>query len=255
MRFSKLQKILAAMALAAAACIAQAGEITVSAATSLTNALREIASEYEARNPGSKVALNFGASGALLQQIARGAPVDVFASADQETMDMAVAQGLVAAAGRRDFTANTLVLVVPADSRLALKKLADLRQPGVRRIALGNPASVPAGRYARQALQAAGLWSEIEAKAIHTSNVRQSLDYVARGEVDAGFVYATDAALMRHKLAVAFAVPLDSAIRYPIAPTTASARDAKGVAASRFVDFVMSPAGQAILGKYGFLKP
>jgi len=251
MCFSAIKMLLAAVVIGVAG-MAQAGEITVSAAASLTNAFREIAASYEARHPGSKIALNFGASGALLQQMRKGAPVDVFAAADQESMDMAVKQGLVAAADRRDFARNALVLVVPADSKIVLRGLADLTQSAVGKIAIGNPASVPVGRYARRALQAARLWPQVEARAIHTQNVRQSLDYVARGEVDAGFVYATDAALMRDRIKIAFAVPLDVAILYPIARIAASAG---GVEAGRFVDFVMSADGQAILGKHGFLTP
>lgn len=245
-------KLLLTVAVFYTASQAHAGEITVSAAASLTNAFRDIAARYEAQHPGSKVALNFGASGALLQQMAKGAPVDVFASADLETMDMAVKQGLVNAVERKNFARNTLVLVVPADGKLPLKQLADLAQSGVGKVAIGNPASVPAGRYARHALHAARLWPQVEAKAITTQNVRQALDYVARGEVDAGIVYATDAAQMPHRLRVAFTMPLDEAILYPIARTAFSTASTE---AGRFVDFVLSRDGQTILGKYGFLKP
>jgi molybdate transport system substrate-binding protein len=242
--------MLAAAMLAAGA--AGAAQLTVSAPSSLTNAFKEIAQGYQAQYPGDQVALNFGASGALLQQIAKGAPVDVFASADQQTMDQAQRQGLVKAAGRRDFARNALVLVVPSDSAAPFKKLADLAQPGVLHIAIGNPASVPVGRYTRHALQAARLWDAVRPKMIGTQSVRQSLDYVARGEVDAGFVYATDAALMKDKVRVAFEVPLDVAISYPIAATAAGARPAE---AARFVGYVLSPAGQAVLARFGFRKP
>jgi len=132
--------------------------------------------------------VNFAASGALLQQLAKGAPVDVLASADQETLDQAAKQGLIQPASRRDFVRNTLVLVVPAGSKLAPKSLAELAQPAYGKVAIGNPASVPVGRYTQDALEAARLWPALSAKAVNTLNVRQSLDYVARGEVDAGFV-------------------------------------------------------------------
>ena len=229
-----------------------AGEVLVSAAASLTNAFKEVAQRYEAQHPGTKVLLNFGASGALLQQMAKGAPVDVFASADQETMDQAEQQGLVLVSGRRDFVSNSLVLVVPTDSKLNMAQLKDLSQAAVQKVAVGNPASVPVGRYAVHAMEQAKLWPAVQPKVIHTQNVRQSLDYVARGEVDAGFVYATDAAVMKDKVRVAFQVPLNVAIRYPIAVTSdsAHAQDARG-----FIAYVLSPAGQAILSKYGFLKP
>ncbi|WP_025917429.1 molybdate ABC transporter substrate-binding protein [Herminiimonas sp. CN] len=247
-----LKRLLAAAALIAAIGSACAADLTVSAASSLTNAFREIAQNYEAQYPQAKIALNFGASGALLQQMAKGAPVDVFASADQETMDMAEKQGLVGAGDRHDFVRNALVLVEPADSKLSIRRLEDLGQAGVKRVAIGNPASVPVGRYTQHALEAAKLWPMVQAKAISTQNVRQSLDYVARGEVDAGFVYATDAAIMQGKVKVVLEVPLDTAIRYPIAKTAASAN---GEEAKRFIGYVLSPAGQAVLHKFGFRKP
>jgi molybdate transport system substrate-binding protein len=231
---------------------AGAADLVVSAASSLTNAFNDIARGYEAQHAGTKVLLNYGASGALLQQIAKGAPVDVFASADQETMDQAVARNLVLPADRRNFVQNALVVVVPMDARVRVTRLSDLASAPVARIAIGMPASVPVGRYTKHALEAAKLWPAIEPKAIYTQNVRQSLDYVARGEVDAGFVYGTDAVVVKDKVRVAFSVPLDLPIAYPIARTRVGANAAE---AQRFVDYVLSPAGQAILGKYGFLKP
>lgn len=235
-----------------AAAPALAAELTVSAASSLGNAFKVLGQHYETQYPGSKVLFNVGASGALLQQLAKGAPVDVFAAADQETMDLAQKKGLVLAGERRNFARNELVVIVPAVSAIAVARLADLNQPHFRRVALGNPASVPAGRYSQQALQAARLWPAIAAKAITTHNVRQALDYVARGEVDAGFVYATDAALMKDKVRVALRVPLADPVSYPIAPLAASAN---GAEAQRFVGYVLSPAGQAVLAQYGFRKP
>ena len=252
MAFSFLKRSLAACLLAGLAGATMAGEITVSAAASLTNAFKDIAQGYEAAHPGSKVLLNFGASGALLQQMAKGAPVDVFASADQETMDMAQQQGLVRAADRQDFVRNALVVTAPVDAKAPPAALKDLAGPGVTRVALSSPASVPVGRYGKHALEAAGLWAAVQPKLIHTTNVRQSLDYVARGEVDAGFVYATDAALMKDKVKTAFAVPLDRAILYPIARTAASSKTTEAAA---FIAYVRSPAGQVILARYGFLKP
>lgn len=251
MRFY-VRHLATAVALIAASAQASAADLVVSAASSLTNAFNDIARSYEAQHVGTKVLLNYGASGALLQQIAKGAPADVFASADQETMDRAVAQNLVLAADRRNFVQNALVVVVPMDAKVRVAQLADLAAAPVARVAIGMPASVPVGRYTRHALEAAKLWPAVEPKAIYTQNVRQSLDYVARGEVDAGFVYATDAAIMKDKVKVAFSVPLDVPIAYPIARTKVGASAAE---AQRFVDYVLSPAGQAILAKYGFLKP
>ena len=130
--------------------------------------------------------------------------------------------------------------------------LKDLNAPQIQKIAIGNPASVPVGRYTQRALEAAKLWTALQAKAVNTQNVRQSLDYVARGEVDAGFVYATDAAIMKDKVRVALSVPLQEAIHYPIAPIAGSTHAEE---ARRFVAYVLSPAGQQTLAKYGFLKP
>lgn len=229
---------------------AWAADVTVSAAASLTDAFREIARGYEAQHPGARVLLNFGASGALLQQIAKGAPVDVFASADQETMDQAQKQNLIAE--RRDFTRNALVLILPMDSRLTLGALGDLTQPGVKRITMGNPAVAPIGRYARRALENANLWAAVDPRIIHAQNVRQALDYVVRSEVDAGFVFATDAAVMKDKVKVAFNVAVDVPMTYPIARIAAGP---SGEEAKRLIAYILSPAGQAVLAKYGFLKP
>jgi molybdate transport system substrate-binding protein len=232
---------------------AHAAELTVSAAASLTNAFKDLGPMFEAANPGTKVLFNFGASGALLQQIAKGgAPVDVFVSADQETMDQAQSQGLVQAAQRRDFVSNSLVVIVPASASGVPKAVSDLTQASYKRIAIGLPASVPVGRYTKSVLEAAGLWTAIEPKMVGATNVRQALDYVARAEVDAGFVYATDAALMPDKVKVALTVPTPKPVLYPAAPIAASENAAM---AMKFVDYLQSAQAQAVLARYGFGKP
>lgn len=232
--------------------VAQAGELTVSAAASLTNAFKDIAPLFEAAHPGTELRFNFAASGLLLQQMAKGAPVDVFASADQETMDQAQAQNLVKASQRRDFASNRLVVIVPSASAQAPRALADLTQPGYARIAIGLPASVPVGRYTKSVLEAAGLWAAIEPKMVGATNVRQALDYVQRGEVDAGFVYATDAALMADKVKLALSVPTPKPILYPVAPLPAGPNAAMG---EKFVDFLFTPPARAVLQKHGFGQP
>ena len=143
MRYSAACKWMATVLLATAAASAPAGQLLVSAASSLTQAFREVAVSYQARHPGVEVALNFAASGVLLQQLDKGAPVDVLASADQHTMDLAQQRGLVGA--RRDFARNSLVVIVPLAST-GLTGLADLAKPDITRVAIGNPAIVPAGR-------------------------------------------------------------------------------------------------------------
>src|SRR6218665_1557790 len=159
-----------------------AADLTASAAASLTNAFKELAPLFEAQNPDTKVQFNFGASGALLQQIAKGAPADVFASADQESMEQAQAQSLVKAGERRNFVSNSLVVIVPTGAAQVPKGIADLAQAGYARIAIGLPASVPVGRYTKAVLEKANLWGAIEPKVVGAQNVRQALDYVARGE-------------------------------------------------------------------------
>lgn len=231
---------------------ALAADLTVSAASSLSNAFKEIAPAFEAAHPGTRVRLNFGASDALLAQIAKGAPVDVFASADQETMDRAEAQKALLTGTRHDFVANRLVLVVPAAGSGAIKALPDLQLPAVQRVALGKPEGVPAGRYAKGALEAAKLWPAVAPKAVYASHVRQALDYVARAEVDAGFVYATDAAVQQDKVRVVAVVPTEAPIRYPVA---AVAGGGHAEAARQFIDYLRSPAGQALLARHGFQKP
>lgn len=246
-----LKTALAVAVLASSASIF-AAEVTVSAAASLTNAFKEIAENFEAAHPEHKVLLNFAGSGELLQQIAKGAPVDVFASADQETMDKAQAQGLLTDSSRKDFVHNTLVVITPSNSVLKIRTLDDLQQPALQRLAISNPDSVPVGRYSKQALLESKLWDALAEKMINTQNVRQSLDYVARDEVDAGFVYATDAAIMADKVKVQFTVPLKTVVSYPIALTKeGSAKELS----QQFIDFTFNPQSQAVLNKYGFSQP
>jgi len=218
----------------------------------LTNAFSDIGKEFEKANPEDKLLFNFGSSGQLLQQIARGAPVDVFASADQPTMDKAQKQNLIVRETRENFVRNKLVVVVPANSKVELRNLEGLGAADVRRIALANPESVPVGSYSKQALEAAALWDKLKDKYIGTTNVRQSLDYVARGEVDAGFVYLTDALIMPNRVKVAFEVPVSTEIVYPVAATKGNGNENR---ARKFITYLKSETAQKILQKYGFGKP
>jgi molybdate transport system substrate-binding protein len=226
------------------------GEITVSAAMSLRDAFREISKQYEERT-GAKVNFNFGASGALQKQIESGAPVDVFASAGIPQMDALATQGLIAPKTRRDFARNTLVLVVPADSTSGITAFADLGGAKVKKLAIGNPKTVPVGQYAEQSLTRLGLWQGLGPRLILAEDVRQALDYVARGEVDAGIVYASDVRATGDRVRTVATAPADShdPILYPIAVVQASGRQD---AARAFIDVVMSDEGQRILEKYGF---
>jgi len=232
------------------ACAEQ--EIIVSAAASLTNAFTEVGKKFEAANPGTKVVLNFAASGALLQQIEQGAPADLFASADQKTMDQANEKKLILPDTRKNFAGNGLVLIVPGDAKTPIKTLKDLTLKDITKISVGNPESVPAGRYAQEALTNEGLWEGLKPKFIFANSVRQVLDYVSRGEVDAGIVYATDAVIAKEKVRVMLKVEKHKPILYPIAVIAATR---KTDPAQRFIDFVLSKEGVEILSKYGFGKP
>jgi molybdate transport system substrate-binding protein len=233
---------------------AAAAELLVSAAASLTNVFKDIGVAFEKIQANTKVTFNFAASGPLLAQIERGAPVDVFATADQETMDKATEKGLIVPASRADFTANQLALIVPVDSKLGIRRARDLVQPDVKRIAIGNPVTVPVGRYAQQVLRKLELWDMLQSKFVNADSVRQVLDYVIRGEVDAGFVYVTDALVAKGKVTpvVDLNLETDKPIRYPIAVVASSTQVDLAAA---FIRFVQGPEGRTILQTYGFSPP
>ncbi len=226
-------------------------ELLVSAAASLTESFKEIGKSFSAKNPGVKVRYNFAGSGPLLQQIVQGAPVDIFASADQESMDKAEKGGFILPGSRMDFVGNSLVLIAPANMPL-LAGLADLKSGRVQKIAIGNPESVPVGRYTKAALENQGLWESLAPKCVMGISVKQALEYVMRGEVEAGFVYATDAAGVKDKVRVVAEIPTVSRIVYPVAVVAGSANKEKGQA---FIDYLRSPEAQGILAKYGFKRP
>ncbi|WP_038205628.1 molybdate ABC transporter substrate-binding protein [Xenophilus azovorans] len=241
-----------ALTLTAASPLLWAQEIVVSAAASLTNAFQAVGKAWSQANPGHKATFNFAASGALLAQMQQGAPVDVFASADQPTMDKAQAAGLIAQGTRSDFVKNELVLIVPAKSSKVPKSLDDLAGGAYQRIAAGTPASVPVGRYTMGVIEQAKLDAPLKPKWIYGESVRQVLDYVARGEVDAGFVYRTDAMVKKDETQIAFAVPTTTPVTYPIAQLAASKQPA---AAQSFIAFVKGAEGRKILQSFGFAQP
>jgi len=247
-----LRRALAALALAALPALVHAQQLTIAAAASLTESFQEIGRRFEAAHPGATLRFDFGASGVLLQQITQGAPVDVFASADAETVDRGVRARLLDASTRRDFAANTLVLVVPASGPAVVARLEDLAAPAVRRVAIGKPATVPVGRYTRQALEAAGLWAMVEPKAVHADSVRQVLEYVSRGEVDAGFVYRTDAEVAKGSVRTVAAPGGHTPMVYPAIVVSGSRQPAL---ARAFVSFLATPDAQAVLARAGFASP
>jgi molybdate transport system substrate-binding protein len=239
-----------ALALLTVTAIAPAAEIVVSAAASLSNAMRDIIALHTREQPSNRVLLNVGGSDVLVAQIAKGAPADVLATADEDSMDRAERQGLLLAGTRHAFARNRLVLVVPAGRPPT--RLGDLRNPRFARIAVGNPASVPAGRYARAALERAGLWADVAPRLVFGENVRQVLDYVARGEADAGLVYATDVDAAGGRVRAVDDVLVDPPILYPVALVRTSAHPDEARAFARFLD---GAEARAILARHGFALP
>jgi molybdate transport system substrate-binding protein len=224
--------------------------ITVSAAASLTDAFKDIASQFEKENSGTNVSLNFGSSGNLRMQIEGGAPVDVFASADESQMNKLANKSLIVNSSRKDFARNSLVLIVPESSTLNITGVKDLTDPKVQKISIGNPDTVPVGKYAHLALTEAGLWSQLENKMVPAGDVKQVLTYVERGEVDAGFVYTTDAKIAAPgTIKIVTNVSVSTPVTYPIAVISSSKHKEN---AQKFLDFVIGKEGQKILKKYGF---
>jgi molybdate transport system substrate-binding protein len=197
---------------------------------------------------------NWGSSGELQKQIEAGAPVDVFISAAQLQMDDLDKRGLVVPATRRVFARNLLAVIKPADSRVDLAKAADLAEARITRIVIGNPKTVPAGQYAEESLRALGLWDRVRPKLIFAENVRQALDYVARGEVDAGFVYTTDAAARGQAVREAFR-PAEDTYRPIVYPAAVVAATREPALARAFVEVLASGEGRAILARFGFQPP
>lgn len=248
----RFRRFLVTGLLVALPALVGAQQLTVSAAASLTAAFKEIGSKFEAGKPGVTLRFNFAASGVLIQQITQGAPVDVFASADEATVTRGIEQRLFDAATKRDFARNTVVLVVPAQGGANIRTLADLGSASVKRIAIGKPATTPVGRYSKESLEAAGLWSVLEPKFVFADTVRQVLDYVARGEADAGLLYRTDALIGGDKVNIALTAEGHTPVSYPVVVVSESRNKAL---AKDFIAFLSTPPAQEVLVKYGFGKP
>jgi len=253
MRLVKSLAVAVAVVLLAAGG-AWAQDLTLSVAVSLKEVTEDLGRTFMAAHPGVTLRYNFGASGDLQKQIEAGAPVDVFLSAALRQMDELEKQNLIVTASRRAFARNILVAVKPANSRVDISKTSDLAEAGVARIAIGNPKTVPVGQYAEESLRALGLWDRLQPKLVFAENVRQVLDYVVRGEVDAGFVYTTDAATRTQGVKEAFRPPEDSyrPVVYPGAVVAASKQRALGLA---FLDLLSSPQGRNTLNRFGFQPP
>ncbi|MGH9700733.1 MAG: molybdate ABC transporter substrate-binding protein [Candidatus Acidiferrales bacterium] len=223
--------------------------LTVSAAISLKDSLDAIGRKYEQSHPGVKIAFNYGGSGTLQHQIEQGAPVDIFFSAAEKQMDRLESEGLLEPGTRRNLLANALVLITPASSS-AIADFQDLAKPEVKIIAIGEPATVPAGQYAREVLEHLELWDTVQKKVVYAKDVRAVLAYVETGNADAGLVYRTDAGISS-RVRVAATAPDNSheLILYPVAILKGS----KNISAARdFLEFLGNPQSREIFSKFGF---
>ena len=224
-------------------------ELTISAAASLKDALTELQNRFESEHQDIKLLFNFAASGALQQQIEQGAPADLFLSAAPKHMNELVENGMIATAQHIDLLRNELVVVIPAGQD-NVKAFEDLTQDSVRHIAIGIPESVPAGEYAKAALDTAGLWTALEDKLVQAKDVRSVLQYVETGNADAGFVYRTDA-LSSDQVDIAFAAPEGT---YPdvIYPIGIIAESNYPEQAERLYAYLQTDDARVIFEKYGF---
>jgi len=225
-----------------------AATIHASVAASLTDAFKTMATEFTSTHQNVEIVANYGASGTLTRQIVQGAPADLFISANQQWLDYLVDQKAVDPGTIGTLAANRLVFV---GVRGAAVSLADL--PGMKRIAIGSPKSVPAGQYAEEVLKKAGLYDAMAngGRLVQTQDVRQALIYADRGEADGAFVYRTDALLAKEAV-ILFEVPAEmhAPITYPLALTTAGTMKPHVKA---FLDYLHSPAARAVLAMYGFV--
>jgi molybdate transport system substrate-binding protein len=254
--FRRSTRLAAVALLALAAGRLSAVEINVSAAASLTDALKEIAATYE-KSSGDKLLLNLGASSTLARQIEEGAPADLFLSADEAKMDSLEKGKLVVAGSRKSVLSNTLVVVVPRDSGLKIAAAADLAGPGIHTLALAEPKTVPAGIYAKEYLERLHLWEKLASRVVPTENVRAALSAVEGGNAEAGIVYRTDAGISK-QVRIAWEVPAAEGpkISYPFALIGgASGSSRHPEAARKLLAYLESPPALAVFRKYGFLVP
>jgi molybdate transport system substrate-binding protein len=242
--------LLAASVIFAGGLSAGAEEIIVSAAASLTDALKEIGGSFESKTR-DKVILNFGGSAALARQIVEGAPAEVFFSADAEKMDLLEKQGRIDSATRRDLLSNQLVLIVAGDSKLPIRSPQDLLRPEVKRVALAEPSSVPVGIYAKKYLEGERLWQSVRDKIVPVLDARAALAAVASANVEAGFVYKTDAAISK-KVKIAYEVPIAKGPKIVYAVAIVGASKNKS-AAREFVQYLSAPAARRVFRRYGFI--
>lgn len=250
-RLRTIVATLTASILLTATLLHAADEIRISVPASMTDAMKELAVQFSASGKHGQIVPNFGPSGTLAKQIVEGAPADLFISANQKWMTYLRDEKKIDLASEKILAANTLVFVGAKNT--AVNKLADIT--GLKQIAIGSPKSVPAGEYAVQAMEKAGIYKQLEEgqKLVMAKDVRQSLTYADRGEADGAFVYKTDA-LMATQAVILFEVPLDlyEKVTYPIALTVDGA---KNDAAKAFYDFLTGPEALKVFLRFGFSTP
>jgi molybdate transport system substrate-binding protein len=236
--------------LAWAQASAKADEILVSAAASLTDVLNEISKGYQSKSKNT-VKFNYGPSNGLARQIDEGAPADIFFSADLSQMDNLDKKGRLEPGTRINLLSNQLVMIVPADSELAISSPKDLLKADVKRIALAEPSSVPVGVYSSKYLNDEGLWDQVKRKVVPVQDVRATLASVESGNVEAGFVYKTDAAVSK-KVKIVYEVPIDKGLKltYPVAII----KESKHKDAARdFLNYLQTSGSKDLFKKYGFV--
>lgn len=229
---------------------AQAGEIVVSAAASLTSVFQALKTDFERSHPDTTVATNFGAQGFLVAQIERGAPSDVLVTADMATMDKAATMGLVVAETRKVFAGNRLLLLTRANAPSTPASLADLDNPSLQRIGLGNVETTAIGIYVKKVLMAEGLWERLQPKFIFGETVKQISAYLAQGDVEAAFLFVSEAILLGDKVIPAFILAGPEVFRYPAAVVAHSAHKKE---AQAFIEFLGSERARRIIAASGHI--
>lgn len=230
---------------------AQAGPVRVSVAKSMSNLCNNLIVQFQVQHPDVEIVPNFASSGALAKQIEQGAPADIYVSANPKWMTHLIEKGRIQTETKKIFAHNALVFV--GKSAVDVQSMADL--PKLTRVALGSPSSVPAGQYAKQAMDKAGIYDAMLEKGqlIMAKDVRQALIYADRGETDGAFVYKTDA-MLAVSAGILFEVPLDlyRRVTYPVAMTKESAGNAD---AKLFYDYIVSDAAHPEMIRLGFTLP
>ncbi len=224
-------------------------EIIVSAAASLTETMNELIEMYKKVKPDVTITPTYGSSGSLQQQIEQGAPVDIFISASPKQVDALAKQGLILKDTRKNIVENKVVLIVPKSTK-GITQFADAATDKIKQIALGEPSSVPVGQYSEEIFTALGILDKVKPKAVYAKDVRQVLTYVEMGEVDAGIVYATDAAISKKVTVIATAPEgTHKPVIYPAAVVKTSAQPQ---VAKAFLTWLSSAEASKVFVRYGF---